>query len=106
MALAIPIPDELVEQFAQAVAARAVEILGERLEDRSPWMGAEQAADYCAIPFGMFEKRAAKGEIPRHSAGDGRRYVYHRDELDSWLGYARAAAPAGAVTPLRSRDAA
>lgn len=72
--LALKFPPELVE----AIAERAAEILAERLgPTASPWMTRAAAAAYLGLPVSRLEKDRL---IPCHR--DGRRVLYHRDELD------------------------
>jgi hypothetical protein len=80
--LALALPPELVEAIAQRAAALVVEQLG----NGSPWLTREAAARYCSLPVSRLEKDASKGgpqEIPCHR--DGRRVLYHREELDAYL---------------------
>jgi len=52
----------------------------ERLGNGSPWMDREAAAHYLSLPASRLEKDRA---IPCHR--DGRRVLYHREELDAYL---------------------
>jgi len=54
-----------------------------RLPIGSPWMNVAQAAYYTSLPMGQMQKLAAAGRVPRRRVG--RRFVYHRDELDVWI---------------------
>jgi excisionase family DNA binding protein len=74
--LALPLPDELVE----AIAQRAAEIVVEELGDGSPWLTREAAARYLSLPVSRLEKDK---QIPCYR--EGRRVLYHRDELDAYL---------------------
>jgi excisionase family DNA binding protein len=76
--LALTLSDEALE----AIAARAAELVIEKLgsQNGSPWMTRPQAADYLALPVSRLEKDRT---IPCHR--DGRRVLYHRDELDRFL---------------------
>ena len=80
--MSIPIPDEVVERIAQAIADRAVELLGDRIDAQSPWVTTEEAAEYLRVPLGTFRERAAKGEFDAIAKQEGRRVYYHRDDLD------------------------
>jgi excisionase family DNA binding protein len=71
----------------------------------TPWMTTDEAIAYTRIPAGTFDKLAARGRIPSHSADGGRRKLYHREELDRYLGYARPRRP-GHGRRLMSADAA
>jgi excisionase family DNA binding protein len=73
--LALNLPQEAVE----AIAARAADLVVERLErESSPWLTRAQAATYLGLPLSRLEKDR---RIPCHR--DGRRVLYHRDELDA-----------------------
>jgi hypothetical protein len=74
--LAIPLPDQLIEQIAQ----RVVELLAERQAPGSPWLTRPAAADYLGWPLSRLERRK---DVPHHKH-DGR-VAYHRGELDRWL---------------------
>jgi len=74
--LALPLPDELVE----AIARRAAEIVVDELGNGSPWLTREAAARYLSFPVSRLEKDK---QIPCHR--EGRRVLYHRDELDAYL---------------------
>lgn len=50
---------------------------------RSPWMTAVEAAEYIRAPLSRVRKLTMTGEIPHEH--DGRRPVYHRDELDQFI---------------------
>jgi excisionase family DNA binding protein len=66
----------------EAIAARAAELVVERLGEQngSPWLTREAAAKYLSLPVSRLEKDRT---IPCHR--DGRRVLYHRDELDAYL---------------------
>lgn len=103
--LNLPIPAELIEHVADLIARRAFDLLAERMVPGTPWMTTEEAVAYTRIPPGTFEKLAARGRIPSHNPDDGRRKLYHREELDRFLGYARPQPP-GYARSLMSADAA
>jgi excisionase family DNA binding protein len=78
--LALTLPPEALE----AIAARAAELVLERLgqtNGASPWMTRAQAAAYLGLPLSRLEKDR---RIPNHR--DGRRVLYHRGELDRYFG--------------------
>jgi excisionase family DNA binding protein len=81
--LVLAIPPELVD----AVAARAAEIVMERLGEfengGSPWMTAAEAADYLRWPVKRIYNLTGAGAIP-HRKHEGR-VLFHRAELDGWL---------------------
>ncbi|MGZ9034380.1 MAG: helix-turn-helix domain-containing protein, partial [Rhodospirillales bacterium] len=103
--LMFAVPDALVEDVAEAIAVRAFELLKDRLNGDTPWMTTEEAAAYTRIRPGTFAKLAARGAIPSHSDG-GKRNLYHRAELDEYLGYAEGQAPRPPRRALRRADAA
>lgn len=87
--VSLNVPTELLDTVAQLVAQRAVALLAAHVHDSTPWMTTEEAVAYTRIPAGTFEKLSARGRIPFHTAESGRRKLYHRDELDAFLGYDR-----------------
>lgn len=78
--LAIPLPPELVE----AVAARAAELVAERLEPApEPYLDVDGAAAYLACPKSRVYALASAGRIPVRR--DGSRLLFRASELDAWL---------------------
>ncbi len=79
--LALPV----TEEFVQAVAVRAAELVLERLEvhsaTASPWLTLEEAAEYVRMSKDTIYKRTA--EIP-HTKQAGR-IRFRRRDLDAWL---------------------
>lgn len=49
----------------------------------SPWLGANEAAAYLRCPVSRIRKLTSTGELP--CSRDGRRVLYHREELDSFV---------------------
>jgi excisionase family DNA binding protein len=74
--LSLALPSKLVE----AIASRAAELVVEQLGNGSPWLTRSEAAAYLRLPVSRLEKDKA---IPCHR--EGRRVLYHRDELDAYL---------------------
>jgi hypothetical protein len=77
--VAIEVPDEVVE----AIAARAAEIVLERLQRQpaSRWLyGAKAAADYLGWPIKRVHNKVATGGLPHHRS-DGR-LMFSTTELD------------------------
>jgi hypothetical protein len=74
--LALTLPADVVE----AIAERAAELVIERIGNGSPWMDRAGAARYLSLPVSRLEKDRS---IPCHR--EGRRVLYHRDELDAYL---------------------
>ena len=103
--LSLPIPHSIIEQVAESIAERAFDLFAERMASSTPWMTTDEAIAYTRIPAGTFDKLAARGRIPSHAVDGGRRKLYHREELDRYLGYARRHPPGHART-LMSADAA
>jgi hypothetical protein len=71
---------DLSPDVIDAIAQRVADILTERTPDvasLSPWMTRRRAAEYLGLPLSRLEKDKT---IPCHR--DGRRVIYHRDELD------------------------
>jgi excisionase family DNA binding protein len=91
--LNLKIPHSFIEQIAGSIAERAFDLFAERMASGTPWMTTDEAIAYTRIPAGTFDKLAARGRIPSHSADGGRRKLYHREELDRYLGYARPHRP-------------
>jgi excisionase family DNA binding protein len=85
----LPIPGELIERIAESIAERALDVFADRLASGTPWMTTDEAIVYTRIAPGTFDKLAARGRIPSHSADGGRRKLYHREELDQFLGFTR-----------------
>ena len=76
--------DQLVDEVATRVAAELADRIAS--EAPSPWMAMEEAIAYTRVPAGTFRKWVAAGRIPAHG---GRRKLFHREELDVALGYAK-----------------
>jgi hypothetical protein len=77
--LAIGIPEEFVE----AIAARAAEIVLERQQEQpaARWLyGAKAAADYLGWPVKRVNNRVGAGELPHHR--NGGRLMFNTAELD------------------------
>jgi excisionase family DNA binding protein len=75
--LALTLPPEALEEIATRAAALVLERLG---RNGSPWLTRAQAADYLGLPLSRLEKDR---RIPCHR--EGRRVLYHRDELDTYV---------------------
>lgn len=76
-----PLVITLAPDAVEAIAARAAELVLERLgQNGSPWLTREQAAAYLSLPVSRLEKDR---RIPCHR--EGRRVLYHRSELDRFL---------------------
>jgi hypothetical protein len=75
--LALTLPPDVVE----AIAERAAELVLAQIGNGSPWMDRAGAARYLSLPVSRLEKDRS---IPCHR--EGRRVLYHRDELDAYAG--------------------
>ena len=71
---------ELPDTIIEAIAQRAAAIVLEQNGNGSPWLTRAQAAEYLSLPVSRLEKDRT---IPCHR--EGRRVLYHRNELDEWL---------------------
>jgi excisionase family DNA binding protein len=70
-----------LERLADAIARRLEGRLG--AGGQTPWLNADEAAAYIGAPVSRIRQLTMGDEIPVHR--DGRRVLYHRDELDRWL---------------------
>lgn len=77
----LALPDEVVDLIADRVAARLAEQLAP--SPRSPWMTAEEAADYLRCPVSRVRKLTSQRDLPRHR--DGARALYRREDLDAYI---------------------
>ena len=80
-------PDEL-DQLAELLADRVAASNGTA---GSPWLTAPDAARYLACPESRIRKLTMTGELPCHR--DGRRVLYRRDELDTFVYNGGAVSP-------------
>jgi hypothetical protein len=78
--LSDPLAIELPAEFVEAIAHRAAELVLEARRNPSPWMTRPEAAAYTRLPESRLEKDRG---FPCHR--EGRRVLYHRDELDAYL---------------------
>lgn len=72
-----------VEALADAVARRLEQRLSDGIGASSPWMTAAQVAAYIGAPISRIRQLTMGNAIPLHR--DGRRVLFHRDEIDRWL---------------------
>ena len=81
--LALAIPPELVD----AIATRVVELMGRPevagCSSSSPWLDVESAATYMACKPARVYDLVSQGRL--EAGRDGRRLVFHRDDLDAYL---------------------
>jgi hypothetical protein len=81
-AIAISIP----EQFVEAIAARAAEIVLERLREQpaNRWLyGAKAAADYLGWPVKRVHNKVTTGGLPHYRSGG--RLMFSTTELDQGI---------------------
>jgi excisionase family DNA binding protein len=76
-----------IERLADAVARRVEERLGRG----TPWLDADAAAAYLAAPLSRVRKLTMTGDLTAEH--DGRRVLYHRDELDAYIRRGGAVSP-------------
>jgi excisionase family DNA binding protein len=69
-------------EFVQALAERIARLLPD-LVPTSPWLSAAEAAAYLRCPVSRIRKLTMTRELP--CCRDGRRTLYHRDELDKFV---------------------
>jgi excisionase family DNA binding protein len=72
--------DGLLEQLADLIAARANT---RTTNSESPWLTADEAAEYLRCSVSRVRTLTLTGQLPHHR--DGRRPLYHRDELDAYV---------------------
>jgi excisionase family DNA binding protein len=81
-ALLAELDDGALDALASALAPR----LAKRLQangNGSPWLNAQQAAEYIAAPVSRIHDLVQLHKLtPRR---DGRRLLFHRDDLDAYL---------------------
>jgi len=79
--LRLELDDHALDALADKLAAR----LADRLDSNggSPWLNAQQAADYLGCSVSRVRKLTMTGELPVHR--DGARTLYRRDELDQFV---------------------
>jgi excisionase family DNA binding protein len=77
-------PDDIA-----AIAARVTAATNRRTG--SPWLTADETADYLRCPVSRVRKLTMTGELPHEH--DGRRVLYHRDRLDEFVQRGGATSP-------------
>lgn len=76
----LALPDSVIEDIAVRAAQRAVE---QQTSSLSPWLTAAEAADYLRCGIQRIRKLTMLGEL--HCHRDGRRVLYHREDLDKFV---------------------
>ena len=72
------IREVLAEELPRALA---------QVRNGSPWLDSTEAAEYLRMSEAAVRQRAQRGTLPSHK--DEGRWLFHRDELDSALGFTR-----------------
>jgi excisionase family DNA binding protein len=75
--------DQLADVLADRVATR--------VGARSPWLGADEAAEYLRCKLSRVRKLTMTRELPVHH--DGSRVLYRREELDDFIRAGGALSP-------------
>ena len=75
----------LTDQLADAIADRLATRLTPPTVDTTPWMNVEQAAAYIVAPVSRVYDLVARERDPLPHHRDGRRLLFHRDDLDAYL---------------------
>jgi excisionase family DNA binding protein len=123
LALPAQYREPLVAMLLDLLSPEIDRLVEERLKARQaaseaaaadPWMDSTGAARYACLTPEALRARARRGTIPAHR--DGKRYLFHRDELDESIRrsspvaatvrksssrWPRAVGAAGAVAPRR-----
>lgn len=79
-------PDDI-----EAIAGRVLASIEGLTVMDSPWLTAEEAADYLRCPVSRVRKLTMTGELPCEH--DGRRVLYRRDRLDEFVHNGGAKSP-------------
>jgi Helix-turn-helix domain len=72
------------EDFVEAVARRAVELVRSELDDAPDWLTLDEAADVYRTSAGALRWRAQNGKLPG-AVKDGGRWLVDRRKLDAAL---------------------
>jgi excisionase family DNA binding protein len=83
-AIAINVPDALVEAIAQRVVALLRDADPE-VEPVSPWLDFAGACAYLRFSRDRLYKLTAARAIPCRKKTSGQGLLFHRQELDQWL---------------------
>ncbi len=78
--VALTLSEDVLDLIAEQVRAR---LAHEAAEARSPWLTADEAAEYLRCAVSRIRKLSSSGRIPKHR--DGGRVLFRRDELDSFI---------------------
>jgi excisionase family DNA binding protein len=81
--------DAIVEQIADAVAARVAAILAERTtaaaNTATPWLNVEEAAARIKAPVSRIYDLVAREHGGLEPTRDGRRLLFHTDDVDAYM---------------------
>lgn len=83
--LTVLVPEELLSELAEQVAARLRQDHAEDGTSASPWLGFEQARAYLGLSRDQLYKLTAARAIPVRKKQGGQGLRFRRDELDAWL---------------------
>lgn len=78
--LTVGLPEDAMQTIAEMVEQRLADRVG---ENPSPWMTVPEAAEYLRCGVNRIRKLVMIEAIPVHR--DGRRVLFHRDELDEYI---------------------
>jgi excisionase family DNA binding protein len=88
------LPDNIratLDAFADLVATKVAGKVAAPQSVTSPWLTAAEAAEYLGCSVSRVRTLTLTGELPHHR--DGRRPLYHRDELDHFVRAGGASCP-------------
>ena len=89
-ALSLVMPQDTVDALFDEFEKR-LSIKGAEPASSSPWLTAQEAADYIRAPLSRVRKLTMTRELP--SEQEGRRRLYHRDALDDFIRRGGAKSP-------------
>jgi excisionase family DNA binding protein len=75
--------EDALERLAELVAAKVAARMDGTSAASSPWMTAEEAADYLRCSVSRLRKLSMHRELAAHR--DGGRVLYRREELDAFI---------------------
>lgn len=75
--------EEAISRFAEQLAPHLLRVLGRAAAPDSPWMNADGAAAYLCCPVSRVRKLTMTDDLPVHR--EGRRVLYHREDLDRFI---------------------
>jgi excisionase family DNA binding protein len=78
-------------ELIEAIAARAAELVAERVEPVEPWIGVQQAAEHLGCTASRIYTLVSARRIPHEH--DGSRVLFKRSALDGWVEQGGARCP-------------